>query len=303
MTHLKLADLLVFSGEPVEDEERKIIQGHLNSCPLCRSRLISFNTYRSALFEIPDNLAPFELTDKCVPTELMGDFLGGRLPESEFAEYSSHTDGCDLCFERAAFFTHSSVKMAEGAFHIPATPDKFILAVAPKKVARKDPPKLSLAIKVRRFFTSPAPAYSLAVCLLVLMVFWNRGGPREIIDLDSGGLFTIYEKPLQSGPSFGFSDAGRRIGETDAGLNVEKTSDGRLQFSWKPVEGAEEYHFSISEAKANDTGELFARNTATPPVMLDISAIKTGKAYRWSVRGETGADKVFSATGLFAVIK
>jgi hypothetical protein len=35
--------------------------------------------------------------------------------------------------------------------------------------------------------------------------------------------------------------------------------------------------------------------------MLDISMIKTGTAYRWSVRGETGSDNIFSATGLFTI--
>ncbi|VAX20258.1 hypothetical protein MNBD_NITROSPINAE04-2702 [hydrothermal vent metagenome] len=301
MTHLELADLIVFSGEPVEGDDRKKIERHLNACALCRSRLISFNTYRAALSGIPENLEPFELTDSCIPTQLMGDFLGGRLPESEYGRYSNHVDDCDYCFERAAFFTHSSAKMAEGALYTQSTPEKFIRAVVPENF--KAPPKPSLAVKIRRFFASPAPAYGLAVCLLFFMVFWSRGGPGEVIDLGSGRPFVIYEKPLQSGPSFGFSDAGRKIGEVDAGLNVVKTTDGRARFTWKPVEGADEYHFSLSEVRPNGSGKVYDLDTAAPLVMLDFSTIKTGKAYRWSVRGETGADKVFSAVGLFTIIK
>ncbi|VAX16621.1 hypothetical protein MNBD_NITROSPINAE03-1959 [hydrothermal vent metagenome] len=301
MTHLKLADLIVFSGEPVEGDERKKIEGHLNACALCRSRLISFNTYRAALAGIPENLAPFELTDSCIPTQLMGDFLGGRLPESEYRQYSNHVDDCDYCFERAAFFTHSSVKMAKGALYTQSTPEKFIRAVVPEKIKIQAPAKRSLAEKIRRFFTSPAPAYGLAVCLIFFMVFWNRGGPRGIIDLDSGKSFVIYEKPMQSGPSFGFSDAGRKIGEVDAGLNVVKTTDGRALFTWKPVEGADEYHFSLSQIQPDGSGEVYDLDTTAPLVTLDISTMKTGKAYRWSVRGETSADKVFSATGLFVI--
>jgi len=301
MTHLELADLIVFSGEPVDGDKRKRIEGHLNACALCRSRLISFNTYRAALANIPENMAPFELTDSCVPAHLMGDFLGGRLPELEYRQYSNHLDDCDYCFERAAFFTHSSAKMAEGALYTQSTPEKFIRAVVPQKMEIKAPARRSPAEKIRRFFTSPAPAYAFTACLLLLMMFWHKDGPGGVINLDSGRSFIIYEKPMQSGPSFGFSDAGRKIGETDAGLNVAKTTGGRVRFTWKPVEGAEEYHFSLSEAQPNGFGEIYELDTAAPLVMLDVSTIKTGKAYRWSVRGETGVDKVFSATGLFAI--
>lgn len=305
MRHLDLSEIIAYVDPAQDERERERTGAHLAKCLFCRSRLISLSSFRSTLSDLPESLEPFELTEDCVPVELMGDFLGGRLPGEQSAEYSAHVERCDMCFERAAYFSRESVRMAEGVLQMDPTPARYLAAVLPAREetapARQTPGTPVLEV-IRRWLASPLPAYAFAAGLLFFMIVWGRGAPSDIADLNSNDLFTLYEAPPLSGPSFGFSDSGRKVGSAEAGLSVERTASGNLRFGWKEVSGAAEYVFSLQEIGPGAAVEIANAKTASTETLVDGALLSPGKAYRWKVAGSTAADRVFIAVGQFTLL-
>ncbi len=303
MGHLKLGELIAFADPAMDKDDRKNAQAHLDGCAQCRARFISLQTFRASAMEVPVNLSSFNMSVDCVPTEYMGDFLGGRLPADEYSLYSNHIEQCDTCFERASFFNLSGIRMAEGILNMEPTPARYIEAVAPgKSVGQAEEPG-SFFGKAFDWLRSPVPAYALAASLLFFMIIGSPGGSGDIIDLDSDKMFTLYQAPEHNGQSFGFSDAGRKIGEVDAGLAIRQVSSDLVEFRWNEVDDADEYQFSLQELRSNAPLEIYETTTTEPNVTVAMSMINKRKAYRWSVAGVAdGSDqnKVFTAVGQFA---
>ncbi len=303
MSHLDISELLAYADPALKDEAREKAKAHIETCGSCRARFISLQTLRASLNTAPENIVAHKLTDNCVPEELMGDFLGNRLPEAERAIFSEHTKECDICFERAAYFTWSSANMAAGVLDIIGqTPERYKAAVlnrSPEPQTTADP-KPSIWETFGRWISSPAPAYAFAASLLIFMLFWTPNSSDQIIDIGSNGVFSLYEQPKQSGPSFGFSDSGRKLGESDAGLSVEKTNDGRIRFSWSKVEGAEGYNFHLAEITPAGAKDIFDTKTTETFIVAPRDLTSPGKAYRWKVSGETESNTIFTAQGQFA---
>jgi len=302
MNHLTLADLIAYADPSMDEDRRGAAVEHMDTCPQCRDRFISLHTFRNAVHALEPKVEPFDLTDRCVPTELMGDFLGGRLSREEFATFSSHAAECGMCFERAAYFTHSSVKMTAGVLQMEKTPSRFIEAVTPKRAEiSTSAGRLSLAELLRRWLWAPAPAYAFAASVIFFVFVFSYGGQGRVIDLNSNQTFTLYETPKQSGPSFGFSDAGRKVGETGAGLNVTRAVSGDVRFIWNAVSGAGEYFFSLSEIRPSGAIEIYDMKTPSPSVTVKAGTVTPGRAYRWKVTGAAGDDTIFAATGQFTL--
>ncbi|MDH5638356.1 MAG: hypothetical protein OEZ04_07690 [Nitrospinota bacterium] len=303
--HLSMVELLMFQDPALPQKEREPLSDHINTCAPCREKVISLLTLRSALILAPEDVKPLELTARCVPTEVLGDFLGGRLPDLDWRAYSAHTDGCDICFERAAYFSHSSVKMTEGVLRVEPTPLKFLQAVAPGMTSKAPttealPSRETKSALILRWVTSPIPAYAFAATLLLFLAFGGKG--PQAMDLGSHQSFTIYEPATSPGPSFGFSDAGRKVGQANAGLTV-KTRRGAVDFSWDSVEGASEYRIVINEMDPSGSREILNIKTFQPGASVDLDNFGQGRAYRWSVNGVQQDRNMFSATGQFAISK
>ena len=96
--------------------------------------------------------------------------------------------------------------------------------------------------------------------------------------------FSFYEEPDQSGPSFGFSDAGRKVGQSEAALNVEKTGDD-IRFSWNRVEGAKSYSFSLLELTPAGPREVLTTGVEKTEITVEASRFAPATAYHWVVRG------------------
>jgi len=305
MSHLSIADLLKYGDAGQDEKARLELRGHLESCHKCRERFISLQTFRSSLYEVsPKILSEAELVADCVPTELMGDFIGARLASNEQSGFSTHVAGCDLCFERAAYFMNSSIRMTEGVLTMSPTPARYREAVAPAKMSVAAKKSVSIWDMFIRWAASPVPAYAFAAVLLMFLVFGQQPTSGRIVALDADSSFAMYEQPEQLGPSFGFSDAGRKVGESPANLSVNVSgSDGGLNFTWKAVAGANEYGFTLVEVNAKGVREVLDTKTAKPEMAVDKGKFTPGHVYRWKVSGVTPDNKVFAAVGQFAYAK
>ncbi|MDH5679634.1 MAG: hypothetical protein OEZ55_02435 [Nitrospinota bacterium] len=303
--HMSLAELVMFQDPALEQKTREPLANHIKECAICREKVISLLTLKSAFSSAREVITSMELTGDCVPTEVMGDFLGGRLPEQEWQAYSRHTDMCDTCFERIAYFSYSSVKMTEGVLRMEPTPQKFLQAVAPgliQSAPKTDIRPIREAIKdrVARWIASPIPAYAFAATLLLFLAFGGKG--PQAVDLGSHQTFTIYEPPTSPGPSFGFSDAGRKVGQAQADMKVN-VRRGVVSFSWQGVEGAQNYRLVIKEIDPSGSKEVLNLDTVQPGATVDLDTLRQGRAYRWSVHGVQPDNNIFTATGQFAIAK
>ncbi len=303
MEHLIWADLLAYGDPSLKDKEREPVAEHMKSCPTCRDQYISIQSLRSALRKSPPPLIPFVLTEDCIPEELLGDFLGGRLPSSGQTLYSNHTADCDICFERAAYLTWAGAKMTEGMLTMDPTPERYksiALNRAPAE-SNASPPSFSLWNVARRWIGSPVPAYAFAASLVFFLFIGTFGSQEGVVSLKGDQVFTLYEKPSHSGQSFGFSDAGRKVGEVDAGLSVSREDDGRFRFGWKPVEGADNYNFYLTRLDTAGAKNFFDTKTNLTEVYTAASLLSPGSVYMWKVTGATETGDIFVAKGQFAL--
>lgn len=306
---LSMADAIAFAGKAFDDGRAKEVCEHLAACGKCRGLVTAIQSLRSAggglAAGIPqDAPGSDEIPAGCVPTETMGDYLGGRLPEDERLAYSAHVAECGRCFDRAAHFTVSSAQMARGLMEMETTPQRFRDAVAPH-----DAPALSIFAAVldvlRRVVSSPVPAYAFAAVVLFVMMtgrMGERGG--FAVPLESDKVYSIYEKPETGGPTFGFSDAGRKVGEAGASLTIERVAkDGRVEFRWNAVKDAADYSLVIMEITPHGQKDVFDTKTPDTFAKVDARLFVKGKAYRWrvSAAGENG--RMYVAVGQFALVE
>ena len=296
-----LNELLAFADPSLSESGRRKIAAHVSTCEACRKKFISLQTLKNSVRQVPERLENFDLTPSCVPTEEMGDFLGKRLPDQLRETYSNHIAICEMCFERAAYMSSETVKMTEGVLSMAPTPANYKNAVLPKGHAvTEKPEKASHRKTVRRWFSSPVPAYAFAATLLLFIAINFSGGilGGDISKLAHDENFSFYEEPDQSGPSFGFSDAGRKVGQSEAMLDVEKTGDG-IRFSWNRVEGARTYSFSLSELTPAGPRELLKAGVETTEITIEASKFTPATAYHWVVRGFSDDETAFTAAGQF----
>ncbi|VAX16387.1 hypothetical protein MNBD_NITROSPINAE02-33 [hydrothermal vent metagenome] len=305
MEHLIWADLLAYGDPSLKDNERELVATHMKSCPTCRDRYISIQSLRGALKKTPPPFIPFDLTIDCIPEELLGDFLGSRLPSSEQNIYSNHTIACDICFERAAYLSWAGAKMAEGSLAMNPTPERYKAAILNRAPAESEAPRPSFSVWniASRWIKSPVPAYAFAASLAFFVFFGAFGGQEGVVPLTDDQVFTLYEKPSHSGPSFGFSDAGRKVGEVEAGLTVNREDDGRFRFGWKPVEGASDYNFYLTRLDTAGADNFFDTKTALTEVYTGANTLSPGSVYTWRVTGSTQTGDIFVARGQFALPK
>lgn len=305
---LSVADAVAFAGKGLDDDRVKEISAHLAVCGKCRGRFTAMQTLRSAgaalVSRAPaDAVASDEIAAGCVPTETMGDYLGGRLPEIGRIAYSAHVAECDQCFDRAAHFTVSSAKMARGLLEMEHTPQKFRDAVAPRNMRTSSVFAVARDV-LWRVASSPIPAYAFAGALLIAMITGRMGGGGGgVVPLESDKTYSIYEKPETGGPAFGFSDAGRKVGETSAGLAVERiVKAGRVEFRWNTVKDAVDYNLMIMEITPRGPKAVFDTKTPDASAKVDASLFVKGKAYRWRVTTTGESGRVFVAVGQFALV-
>lgn len=305
---LSIASAIAFAGKALDDDRVKEISAHLAVCEKCRGFFAAMQTLRSAGDALvsgtpADAVASDEIAAACVPTETMGDYLGGRLPEEERLAFSAHVAECDQCFDRAAHFMASSARMTRGLLEMETTPRKFRDAVAPREAQA---PSVFAAVRdiLRRVVSSPVPAYAFAGVILLVMITGKMGGTGGyVVPLDSDKAYSIYEKPETGGPTFGFSDAGRKVGESGSGLTVERIGkDGRVEFRWNAVKDAEDYSLMIMEITPRGPREIFDTKTPDTSAKVDSALFTKGKAYRWRVTATGGNGRVFVAVGQFALV-
>lgn len=305
---LSIATAFAFAGKALDDDRVAQVAAHLAACEKCRGLFTAMQTLRSAGASLvsntpADSAASDETPATCVPTETMGDYLGGRLPEDERLAYSTHVAQCGQCFDRAAHFTVSSARMARGMLEMAPTPKRFRDAVAPRYAQA---PWVFAAVRdiLRRVVSSPVPAYAFAAVILLVMITGKMGGRGGfVIPLESDKVYSIYEKPETGGPTFGFSDAGRKVGEAGAGLTVERiVKDGRVEFRWNTVKDATDYSLMIMEITPRGPKEVFDTKTPDTAAKVDTTLFVKGKAYRWRVTATGENGRVFVAVGQFALV-
>lgn len=295
MRHLETAELLAFADPSLKEKERAGAREHMEQCEKCRSAYISLMTLRSAMRSAAGRPRALTLSEGCVPVELMGDFLGGRLPPADSEVYSAHAAECDTCFERAAWFTRSAVRMTEGVLRTGPTPERFKKAVAP---GAREAASLPWRGAVLRWVRSPVPAYAFAASLILFLLFWP-GGHKGVIDIGSDAVYSIYERPERIGPAFGFADSGRKTGEAPAGLMASASGTG-LSFRWAPVEGAKEYSLVLTEL-GGETEKVYKTKTASPEASIPTGVIAENRAYTWKVTAETDGG-IYIASGRFVYV-
>ncbi len=303
--HLSVAQLLEFADARTDDKKgRALNKEHLGSCAICREKLISLQSLKFGLNDATDNTKELVLTNECIPTELMGDFLGNRLPSHEKQVYSNHVAGCDTCFERAASFSWSSSKMTEGVLAMSGIGGKYKQTAYDlvKGTSPATKQTSSFLDRIAGWIASPAPAYAFAVVLLLFMVVGPWGTQTSLTDLGSDNLFAFYEKPTHSGPSFGFADAGRKIGEVPASLSV-KNSGEEFLFTWADLENARGYNIKLFKITTGGLVEVYEGSTTEATAMVPAYMISDSLAYRWKVTGETDNGKIFTAEGQFMLAK
>ena len=301
MKHMMLNELLAYADSSLTESGRRKIAAHVSTCEACRKRFVSLQTLKNSVRHVPPPLEDFILTTSCVPTEEMGDFLGKRLPDQLRETYISHVAACEMCFERAAYMSSETARMTEGVLSMTPTSEKYKNAVLPKHVTMPDVrEKVSLLKTTKKWLSSPVPAYALAATLLFFVATNFSGGKvgGGISKLAHDENFSFYEEPAQSGPSFGFSDAGRKVGQSEAELDLEKTGDG-VHFSWNKVKGAKRYSFSLSELTPTGPKEVLTTRVENAEITVEMSKFTPATAYLWVVRGSADEKTVFTAAGQF----
>ncbi|MBF0170542.1 MAG: hypothetical protein HQK87_05570 [Nitrospinae bacterium] len=302
---LPLGDLLSLADPGLSPERRAELTGRLAASTDERARLIGLLSLKNGLKKAAPPLPiPFELTDACVPTEEMGDFLGGRMPTAEREVYSRHVADCDPCFERAAFFTASSAAMTGGVMAMEKTPARFRAALVPdyadapvaSPLARRIGP--SPVARMGRWLASPLPAYALAATLLIALV----AGPKTpgLTEYQGESSFSLYELDPQGGASFGFSDTGRLVGESVADLSARRADNGDVTLGWRPVEGADRYLVTVTRLTPKGPVDLLELPATEPTVTIPAASLAPGELYRYRIAGTAG-ERLFAATGQFGV--
>lgn len=302
--NLPLADLLSLADPSLSKERRAELTQRLSASADARDRLIGLMSLKNGLKKTaPANVAPYDLTDACIPTEEMGDFLGGRMPETERIAYSAHVAECDPCFERAAFFTASTTAMTAGMMTMEKTPAHFKAALLPGATVAEPTPfplRKGPAPKpaVVRWLSSPITAYAMAATLLIALVTGNGGS--KVIPYESDASFSLYETTPAGGPSFGFSDTGRLVGNVDAGLTVESDGAGGVSLHWAPVEGADRYMVTLTRLTAKGPKDVLELTATEPMVTIGAASLAQGELYRYRIAGTSG-DRLFVAAGQFGI--
>ncbi len=300
---IPLSDLLALTDPGLSPERRAALTARLSN-DTDRARLVGLVSLKNALKKSAPALpTPFELTDACIPTDEMGDFLGGRMPETERRRYATHVAECDPCFERAAFFTTSSAAMTGGMMTMEKTPAHFKAAILPNGSSSVDNVIPLMASQpsrkgIGRWLASPVTAYALAATLLVALVTGGNGPNVTPYESDAG--FSLYETDPTGGPSFGFADTGRLVGEQEAGLTVTGDGDGGVTLSWAPVEGADRYLIAVSRLTPKGPRDLLEMSATEPSVAIPADKLAAGELYRYRIAGTTG-DRLFVATGQFGL--
>tara|TARA_B100000959_G_scaffold32793_2_gene31264 strand:- start:15929 stop:16867 length:939 start_codon:yes stop_codon:yes gene_type:complete len=304
MTHVELIELITFTDPSLDKSKRESVAQHLNICPECRAKLISFNIFKNSFVKLTHRFDTFQLTESCVPEGLMGSCLAGQLSQLEFEKFSNHIIECDICFERAAFFSESENNMTEAVPHMDKTPERFLRAVVPSKKnlqpsqARPTP---SISRTIWGWISSPVHAYAVAVSMLVLIFILAPNNTNRILDLNSANEFIIYKSPTTPRLSFGFSDASQKVGSQAAGLVVVAKPNNKVHFSWNTLEKADEYQFILQEINTSGPKKIYDIKTPSSFVEIDLNSITPGKAYRWIVTGSIGAGKLFATKGQFTL--
>ncbi len=314
--HLSSAKLIAYADPAIKKDERLEIASHMEACVSCRDRFISLQKLKNSLRSVKQPVDFYATPGaECLPTELMGDFLGHRLPSEEHSVWSTHVGECDVCFERAAFMADSTMKMFEGALKMEPTPERFKRAVLPKqRVINNRGVEWPFIGNIKDWFASPLPAYAFASVVFLFLLFGPKPNGENLISLDSDNNFTFFERPAQSGPSFGFSGAGKRVGEEIAGLLVEESgANGDLRFRWNEVENfsGSEYSFLLFEMAPDGMRDIVGFKVKGNETLVEAKHLRKGAVYRYKVSGvrphsgETkgGPESVFFATGQFTIVK
>ncbi len=306
MKHLELAQLIAYADPALKGSEREELRGHIASCSKCRDLFVSVNSFKkSARYASPSPSIELSLGVDCIETEFMSDFLGQRLPENEISRYQNHIADCDICFERAAFFTKASLEMTAGLLSMPPTPERFINSVLPEvpastvQVAEKQ--GRSFFDFLGEIFKSPLPAYGFSVALILFMVFGGINNKSGMSVIDVSGQYAFYEPPIHSGPSFGFADSGRLLGRSPARFEVSEEDNGDVRIEWAEIENINEYRLRVTRFANNGPVAVYETKTTSPVSIVPAGYLKKNGAYQFSVSGSDGSRR-FTASGQFAQI-
>lgn len=308
MKHLELAQLIAYADPAVKGKEREELRDHIENCNKCRDLFVSINSFKKSVrYASVSPSIEFSLGADCIAADLISDFLGGRLSGDETARYQNHVADCDICFERAAFFTKASLEMTTGLLSMPPTPERFKNSVLPKV-----PLPAEQAVEKRSrgffdilggFFKSPLPAYGFSVALLLVMVFVGINNEKSGISvIDLSGQYAFYEPSAHSGPSFGFADSGRLLGRSPAGFAVSEEDNGDVRIEWAKIENVNEYRLTVSRFTDSGPVAVYETKTTSPVSLIPAGYLDKNGAYQFRVSGSDGSRR-FTASGQFAQIR
>lgn len=256
---------------------------HLDSCGICVKRI-------AAIKEFQQNVSGAAFLEGrggsgCLSLDEIAVLIDGDEVEENEAK-REHLQNCDYCFENAAYYHSESEAMKRE--EIPETPPAYLRAGVNILPVRKRKAKKSSWLK--RYILYPLPAYATAVILWFFIFFTP---PQIDVEVISGGSqYILFSNLDATRPYFYFGKTGEQIGALPALMKI-KPAGSELEFQWKAVEGALEYHFILQDVTTVAPRTLLQLKTAETQVTIPSERISPERIYRWIVAGGLPGDRHF----------
>ena len=296
MEHIKLEKLLSYTEGMIGGREATELESHMAICDRCW-RL--FTAIKSTEENIKDLLPPAEPGKDCPEEWQLLAFIKDELEPDEAKTIKEHTEDCNHCTERLAFYHKNPVPET----HPLTTPQEWremayrSLTVEGKPHTTAGEEKPSLLGSIYEWFTAmvsslpPLPGYAIATVAVALLIWMGFKERVTVVTIPSSQQITYTAVPS----SLAFM-AGRKVERID-GMTI--TKKGRnLLFNWKPIDGTSGYTFSLRE---DDRPLIADMKTDKPVASVPLAKLKEGRLYRWLIRGETSDGRGFEYTGEFVL--
>lgn len=257
---------------------------HFNECDRCvknAAALLEFGAASHGTFISADEVGK---SSDCLDTNKIADYL--ESPED--GAVKAHLEKCDKCFDAAAYYYSESASMEKE--ELPDSPRRYLAAA--RKMARKKPARVIMPKLLERWIAVPLPA--VASALLFLSVLHFSPSPEVVNMIRSTEVFTIYQKPGGSMPTFYFGESGKKVGTLPARMKVTP-SGSYVRFDWADVKGVSDYYFVLQELRDNRPHIIKEVTTGTPGAIVKREMFKDDTVYRWIASGGFPPDSYFHA--------
>lgn len=295
MEHIGFEKILSYSENRLEDRETRDIEGHLATCERCHEIFMGLKSVGNAMgrsfhAETASGLCPEDWE--------IAALVQKELPSQTADKIKTHLKDCSFCVDRAGGY-YKALQTERPPFETPAQWKKKAVQSMETRQAVNET-KISFIERILSFFpqmTSPFPVAAglVAALLAIAVVTWIVIPGKEILEVvATNETLLIRDSEVPSSLGFSGTDEIKEVSKMDIALNRKE-----ITFSWKPIEGAFEYNFTLMEG----SNAVYDVKTGGALVALNKDLVETHTTYKWLITGKTADNRYFEYKGDFILIK